>query len=88
MANNRFQSGWAGQSGCYSCAICQRKTRATGQASRHLCKFCDEWTMTENGLSDDRDILTAEEKAQMEAYILENKLAAAKRGGNREALGL
>lgn len=88
MAHSGFKQGWAGTSGCFSCAICGRKTRNVGQASGHLCGPCDEWTMTENSLSDDGHGMTAEEKATAEAYILKNKLEAAKRGGSREALGL
>lgn len=88
MAKSGFKSGWQGQSGCFACAICGRKTRANNQVSGHLCGHCDDWTMAENSLNDDGAHMTEKEKADSMAFILKNKLEAAKRGGNRQALGL
>ena len=88
MAHSGFKTGHKGQSGCFTCEICQRKTRNTGQCSRHLCGNCDEWTMAENSLNDNAHWTTDEEKNETKAFILKEKLTAAKRGGDRMALGL
>lgn len=88
MTHSGFKTGFPGKSGCFQCEICERKTRNTGQMSDHLCPPCDEWTMTENSLNDDGPHMTAEQITQAKAYILKNKLEAAKRGGNKVRLGL
>ena len=88
MAHSGFTTGYPGRSGCFKCNICGRKTRNVGQMSKNMCRHCDEWTMTENSLNDDGPHMTPQDRAEAEAYILKHKLAAAKLGGNREALGL
>ena len=58
MAHSGFKTGFPGTSGCFVCELCKRKTRNTGQVSKHLCGSCDEWTMAENSLSDDGASMT------------------------------
>ena len=88
MIKSGFKTGFPGKSGCYSCEICSRQTRANNQISDHLCTHCDKWTNAENSLSDDGSRMTEKEKSAVVAHILKNKLEAAKRGGNLAALGL
>lgn len=81
------RDGFKARSGCFECANCLRQTRQTAkQQNRDLCPQCDEFSMIENGISDGG--YEGDELAKAEAEILRLKNEAAKRGGNRERLGL
>ena len=88
MAHSGFKASWPGQSGCFQCQICGRKTRAVGQMSGHMCGPCDEWTMTTNSLNDDGLGMDDSQRKDMQDYILKNKIEAAKRGGDLSKLQL
>jgi hypothetical protein len=70
----------------FACGICMRNTRRTSQGNRDLCPQCDEFSMIENGISDNS--LEGDELAHAEAEILKLKKAALAKGGNAERLGL
>lgn len=88
MAHSGFKASWPGQSGCFRCELCGRKTRGVGQMSSHLCGPCDEWTMTMNTLNDDGLGMPVAERQAMVEYVLKNKVEAAKRGGDLSKLQL
>ena len=85
---SRFQSRW-GVGGVFNCGICSRRTRHVDQGMSHLCPQCDEWTATENGINDGNYAgEPPEELARAKALVLKLKKEAAKKGGDRAALGL
>lgn len=85
---NRFRRrGTVG--GVFECAVCSRRTRHVDQAMNHLCPQCDEWTQIENGINDGNyEGEAPEELERAEALIRKLKEEAAKKGGDRAALGL
>lgn len=81
------RDGFQKRSGCFECSCCGRQTRRTAkQQNRDMCPHCDEWSMIENGISDND--LEGDELAHAEAVILKLKEKAASLGGSRERLDL
>lgn len=53
-SNSQFQRG----SGCYTCAVCRRRTRSTGRGDNEhvgLCEECYEVAGLENEIADHGD---------------------------------
>jgi len=85
----RFQKQFRGSSPVFTCRICRRRTRDTGDnGGVELCPECNEHSMIENGINDGHYAAGSPELAQAEASILRLKEAAASKGGNRARLDL
>lgn len=79
MARNTFKACYFGTP-VFACRICQRNTRDTGDnGSVELCPECNEWSMEENGISDNS--LQGSELAVAEAFIANKKQQAVNKGG-------
>lgn len=78
-SNSRFARG----SGCYTCNVCSRKTRATDPdaAGVGLCEHCYLIAGIENEISDNRSTEGPEWVAQREAEIASVKAIILTKGG-------
>lgn len=82
--HNRFKRRGM-QSSVFTCNVCTRRTRCTGQAMPGLCPQCDEWTQIENSIADGayRDDPAGLKVA--EEHIARLKAEATKKGGMFDA---
>jgi hypothetical protein len=73
---NRFQAG----SSVYTCSICERQTRETGDGVNHLCHQCFEISGLDNMVNDSGEDCPTDVLAQCNRYLAE----IVAKGGNGE----